>query len=89
MPYVSVGIFLTWGKHLHDRITSIRENVSAHKTSLKPLLVMELPVPRLNSERSCIYVLEVSILPLSTNLIFEFGLVPTVWYVLHFILMYK
>ena len=51
-----------------------------HKTSLKPPLFMELLVPRYDSERSCICVLEVSILPLSTILIFDFGNVPTVWY---------
>ena len=32
------------------------------------------------SERSCICVLMVSILPLSTILIFDFEIVPTVWY---------
>ena len=41
---------------------------------------MELLVPRQDSERSCICVLEVSILPLSTILIFDFGIVPRVWY---------
>ena len=32
--YVRVGIFLTCGKHLHDRIISLRGKVWAHKTSL-------------------------------------------------------
>jgi len=37
-------------------------------------------------ERSCICVLVVSILPLSMILIFEFRIVPTVWYFVVFIL---
>ena len=36
------------------------------------------------SERSCICVLGISILPLSTILIFDFGIVPTVWYFWYF-----
>ena len=39
-----------------------------------------MSVPSQISQRSCICVLEVSILPLSTILIFDF--VPTVWYLL-------
>jgi hypothetical protein len=38
----------------------------AHKTSSTPPLFIEVPVPSKNSERSCIRVLGVSILPLST-----------------------
>jgi len=37
-------------------------------------------VPSKESERSCINVLVVSILPLSTILKFDFGIDPTVWY---------
>ena len=33
------------------------------------------------SERSCVCVLGVSILPLSTALLFDFGIMPTMWYV--------
>jgi hypothetical protein len=40
--------------------------------------------PGQKSERSCICVLGLSILPLSTFLIFDFGSVPTVWYFLFF-----
>jgi len=39
-----------------------------------------LHVPSQESERSCIRVLGVSILPLSTTLIFDIFIVPTVWY---------
>jgi hypothetical protein len=45
----------------------------------------EVLAPRQESERSCICGLGVSILPLSTILIFDFRNVPTVWYVLFFI----
>jgi hypothetical protein len=44
------------------------------------ILLKCLHVPSQESERSCIRVLGVSILPLSTILIFDFGIVPTVWY---------
>ena len=43
-------------------------------------LFIEVPVPSTESERSYIFVLEVSMLPLSTILILDFGTVPTVWY---------
>ena len=36
-------------------------------------------------ERSCIFVISVPILPLSTSLLLNFGTVPTVWYFLFFI----
>jgi hypothetical protein len=38
----------------------------AHKTSLIPPLIIEVPVPSQESERSCICVLEVLIFTLST-----------------------
>jgi len=50
-------------------------------------LFIEVPVPSQESERSCICVLGVSILPLSTILVLYFETVPTVWYfIFHFIL---
>ena len=36
------------------------------------------------SERSCVFMLGVSSLPLSTTLIFDFGVVLTVWYIFIF-----
>ena len=50
-----------WVKHLHDRIISLRREVRAHKTSLTPPLVIEVSVPRQESERLYICVLGVSI----------------------------
>ena len=48
---------------------------------------IEMPLPSQESERSCFCVLEILILPLSTIFIFDFGIVPTVWYFLLFILL--
>jgi len=47
-------------------IMSLRVDVRAHKASLTPPLFIEVSVPSQESERSCICVLVVSILPLST-----------------------
>ena len=77
--YLSVGILLKCGKHLHDCLISPREECQAHKTSLTLSLFNEVSVLRQESERSS-NLLEVSNLPLSTILMFDFGIVPTVWY---------
>jgi len=63
-----------WLRHLNKR-----GEVWDHKTSLTPPLVNEEPVPGQERERSCICVLGVYFL-LSPFLIFNFGIVPTVWY---------
>ena len=49
------------------------------------LVFSKVPVPRQDIEWSCICVQELSILPLS---IFDFEIVPTVWYVLFLILLF-
>lgn len=54
--------------------------VWAYKTSLTPPLFIDVPVARLESELSCICVLEVAILPLSNISSVDFGIVPAVWY---------
>ena len=59
--YARVDIILTCGKY--DRVMSPRGQVWVHKTSLTPPHFIELPVPSQESERSCIYVLGLSILP--------------------------
>jgi hypothetical protein len=58
--------------------------ISNSRKVLATPLFIEMPVPSPKSERSCICVLGLSILPLSTFLIFDFGSVPTVWYFLFF-----
>ena len=82
---------------MHELIISLRGKVWAHKTSLTPPHVIEVPVPRQESEKSCIGVLGVSgivslfirfcdwILELSRQcgifVFLVFGTVPTVWYI--------
>ena len=85
--FVRVYILLTFGKHLYDHIISIREEIWAHEISLAQPIVIEVPVPSQESEHSCISVLELSIVPLSTILIFDFEIVPTVWCFLFFNLL--
>ena len=78
MLYVRVGILLTWWKHLHDRIISLRREVQAHKSKLTPPLFLKcLYQSREVRGHVCISVLGVSILPLSTILIFDFGVVSS------------
>jgi hypothetical protein len=50
----------THGTHLHDRIISLRWEFLNHKSSIAPLLFIEMSVASQESERSCICVLEVS-----------------------------
>jgi len=81
--YVRIGILLTCGKHLHGRIISLREGFCgglAHKTSLAlpPFFFIEVPVQSQKKERPYNCVLGVSILPISTILLLDFGNVPTV-----------
>ena len=64
--HVRVDILLACGKHLHDCTISIREKVCSHTRSLITPLFIEMPVPIQESERSCICMLELSILYLST-----------------------
>ena len=64
--------FYTRGKHLHDRIISQRGKVWAHNINLTPphFIKVSVPSPK-KKDRSCICVLRVSILPLSTILTFK------------------
>jgi len=54
-------ILLTRGKHLHDRIISLRGEVWVYKTSLTPSLFIKVSEPIQERKRWCIYVLKVSI----------------------------
>jgi len=69
-----------------------RQNKVYHRvlqTSLNPPTFIEVTVPSQESGWSFISVIEVSMLPLSMILIFDLGIVPTVWYFLFFILLYN
>ena len=61
-----------------DRITSLRGEVWTNKANLALPRFIEVPVPSKESERTCICVLGVSVLLLSTILIFDYGTVPAV-----------
>ena len=63
---------------MHDRIISLRGEAWARKVNLIPPYFIQVPVPNQESDRSYMCVLGGSILPLSTILIFDFGIVPTV-----------
>ena len=88
--YVSVGILFIRGKHLHDRTISLRGKVWAHNSNLTPpFIFIEVPVLNQESERSSICVSGVSILHISTTLIFEFRIVPTLRYFFVFVFYFS
>jgi hypothetical protein len=58
--YVRVDILLTCGKHVHDRIISLREEVWAYKTSLIQPPLIEVSVPNQEHGPSCICLLVIS-----------------------------
>ena len=62
--YVKFGILLTCRKHLHYRVIPIIWQVWTYQTSLSRQVLFGCQV----SERLCICLLEVSILPLSNNI---------------------
>jgi hypothetical protein len=76
---VRVGIILTYGQHLHDRIISPSGETWVHKTSLTPPIFIEVHITSPESRKSCICVLRVSVLPLSTISLVLCGNVPTMW----------
>ena len=53
--YMRVGILITCGKHLHDRIISLRGDW-AHATIVAPPLFIKVSVQRQEGELSCICV---------------------------------
>jgi len=63
-----------------------KSKVWVHKTSLTPPLFIEVPVPSLEIKGSCICMLGISILPLSTIFLLHFGTITTMSYFLLFIL---
>jgi hypothetical protein len=65
---VLLHIYLAWG----------------YITSLSPPHVTKVPVPIQKSKWSCIYVLGISILPISTIFLLYCGNAPTLWYFFYF-----
>ena len=64
--------------YLHDRIISLKGQVSAHKTSLTRHFSLKC-LYQTRKVSGHVFVLRVSILPLSTILILCFGIVPQVF----------
>ena len=52
--YVRNGNLFICGKHLYNRMISLRVEVWAHKTNFIPPLFIEMPEPNQQSERTCI-----------------------------------
>ena len=80
-----VGILLICGKHVHDHIFSLRGEVRVHRTTLAPLLFIEVAVPSQEREWSYICVRGGRF---SKILRFDIGIVPTVCYCLFFLLFF-
>ena len=55
---------------------------------LRYTVLFEVPVPRQESGRSCIFVLAVSMLALSSIVLMYFGTVPIMWYFFVFQFLY-
>jgi hypothetical protein len=73
-------MLLTYAKNLQDRISSLKRGGLSPYNYYSSQQFIEVHVPSQESERSCICVLGVSMLPLPTILIFDFGIDSTVWY---------
>jgi len=86
--YVRVDILLLYEKLLHDHIISLRGEVWDNKISLTPPLFIEIPVPSQECDQSCIVVLGLSILHISTSFLLDCGTVLSLWYFLFFILFH-
>ena len=78
--YVRMDILLAFGKHLHDRIISLRGDGWSYKTGLTPPLFTEVHIPNQESQWSCICVCQGYRYCLFYDLILNFRIVPTVWY---------
>jgi hypothetical protein len=76
MLYVRDGMLLACWKLLYDRIISLRGEIFDRKANLTWPLLNKVTVSTKESERSCIYVLGVLILPLLTIFLLD---VLTVW----------
>lgn len=75
---VRVGVLLTCREHVYDQIISLRGETWVHKTTLKPPLFIEVPVPTRKMSGLVFCVLGVLLLPLSIVLLLDFRAVPIV-----------
>ena len=67
---------------------SLRSDIKVYKPIWIPPRLIEMPVPSQENGRSCVCVLGVSILPLSTILLEDFGTLSTPWYFVFVLLHY-
>ena len=82
--HVSACILLTCGKHLYDRIISLRREIWVHKTSLAPPLLMKCMYQTRKVSGHVFCESNVSIFPLSKIFLLDFETVLIVWYFLLF-----
>ena len=84
-------LLLTHGKHMNDLVISLRGSGCWWLGKLSyfffVFFIIEVFFQSQESERSCICVFGVSMLPLSVILIFYFVIVLTVWYFLLFVIL--
>ena len=87
MMYIMIIIYII--KQIdNDWIVLLRTSVwykISLNTSLTPPLSIEVPIPSQGSSWSCICVLRISTLPVSTTVVLDFGTVLKVWYFLLYI----
>ena len=77
------GWQFTFQEHLHDHTILPRRNGWAHLACYTPPLFIKVPIPGQKSERTCIWLLMVSILPQFLQCFYYH--IGTVWYFCHFI----
>ena len=75
--YVGVVILIVCRKHLHGRIISLRGEFWAHRTSLTPPFFLLEFLCQARKVYLCVRGID---LHLSKSLTFDFGIVPTMWY---------
>jgi len=81
--FVRVGILLTCGKYLHDRISfHLKGRFGPIQLAYSRTLCIEVSMLSQESKRLCICVLKVSNLPLCAVCLLYFGNVLTLWYLL-------
>ena len=73
---------------LHDIMHYTKKGGSGSYTYFNPPCFIEVLVPSQKSDRPCVCVLGVSILPLSTIFLYDFGALFTAWYFFFVLLHY-
>ena len=82
--YVGVVILIVCRKHLHGRIISLRGEFWAHRTSLTPPFFYWSSYAKPGKWEVMYLCVRGIDLHLSKSLTFDFGIVPTMWYLFLF-----